>query len=70
MSLLNEAELLKEKVCGEYEAYTGKTLEQYFMDKIAEEEDCTKIGGWWNKKSRNEIDIIALERDHKVRQYI
>lgn len=57
---LGQYDLLKEKIHEEYEVYTGKTLEHYFMDKIAEDGTATKIGSWWNKKSQNEIDIITL----------
>ena len=39
---------------------------QYFMEKIAEEEAVTQLGSWWNKKSQNEIDIIALNEETKA----
>lgn len=63
---LGQYDLLQEKIHEEYEVYTGKTLEQYFMEKIAEEEAVTQIGSWWNKKSQNEIDIIALNEEKKA----
>ena len=44
----------------DYETFTGKTLEQYFTNKINEEKQLTKIGGWWDRKGENEIDIIAV----------
>ena len=37
-----------------------ETLEQYFTAKINEEKQLTKIGGWWDRKGENEIDIIAI----------
>lgn len=62
---LGQYDLLRERIHEEYEVYTGKTLEHYFMDKIAEEEQVTQIGSGWNKKSQNEIDIITLNEAAK-----
>lgn len=57
---LGQYSLLKEIILRDYETFTGKTLEQYFSDKIKEEQQLTKLGGWWDRKSQNEIDIIAV----------
>ena len=57
---LGNYDMLKELILRDYETFTGKTLERYFTAKLQEEEMVTKIGGWWNKKSLNEIDIIAI----------
>lgn len=53
-------EALLEYIERDYETFSGKTLEHYFAAKITEEQKITKIGGWWDKKSQNEIDIIAV----------
>ena len=57
---LGKYDLLKEIILKNYETFSGKTLEKYFTDKIKEEEQITNIGSWWDKKSQNEIDIIAV----------
>lgn len=57
---LGKHDLLKEIILKNYETFSGKTLEKYFTDKIKEEEQITNIGSWWDKKSQNEIDIIAV----------
>lgn len=57
---------LKEIVLRDYETFTGKTLEQYFTAKIQEEQKLTSIGGWWDRKSQNEIDIIAINSLEKT----
>ena len=62
---LGQYDLLQKKIHEEYEVYTGKTLEHYFMEKIAEEEHITQMGSWWNKKSQNEINIITLNEAAK-----
>lgn len=57
---LGQYDLLKSLILRDYETFTGKTLEQYFTEKIKEEKQITLLGGWWDKKSQNEIDIIAI----------
>lgn len=63
---LGNYELLRQIILRDYETFTGKTLERYFTAKIQEEESLTKIGGWWDRKSDNEIDIIAVNDLEKV----
>lgn len=57
---LGQYDLLKTLILRDYETFTGKTLEQYFTEKIKEEKQITLLGGWWDKKSQDEIDIIAI----------
>lgn len=63
---LGQYDLLKSVILRDYETFTGKTLEQYFADKINEEKQLTKIGGWWDRKGENEIDVIAINDFDKV----
>lgn len=51
---------LKTFVLRDYQTFSGKSLEQYFVSKFVEQQDFTKIGGYWDKKGENEIDLIAL----------
>ena len=53
-------ELLLEIIERDYNDYTGLILEQYFRQKISEEERVTAVGHYWDRKGNNEIDIIAL----------
>ena len=60
---------LAEIVKADYATYSGKVLEQYFRQKMAESMEYRAIGSWWEPKdSQNEIDIVALrlERNHAV----
>jgi AAA+ ATPase superfamily predicted ATPase len=52
--------LLLKLVKKNYKQYSGLVLEDYFRTKISEESEVTAIGGYWDKKGENEIDIIAL----------
>ena len=43
----------------DYPTYSGIILERYFRQLMAESGMSTRIGGWWDRKGENEIDIIA-----------
>ena len=54
--------MLEKFILKNYEQYSGYILERYFRDRIAESEDITDIGNYWDNKGENEIDLIALNR--------
>ncbi len=46
----------------DYPTYSGKTLEMYFKQQLAETYEYRAIGSWWEpKNAQNEIDIVALK---------
>jgi AAA+ ATPase superfamily predicted ATPase len=54
----------------DWTTFTGKALERYFIAKLGETGNYTRIGGWWDRKGENEIDIIAEnEFDEEVEFY-
>lgn len=57
---MGKYDLLRELIDKYYEQYSGLILERYFREKISETERITNIGGYWDNKGENEIDIIAL----------
>jgi hypothetical protein len=57
---LGKYDLLREMTDRDYEQYSGLVLEKYFREKIAESQRVTSIGGYWDSKGENEIDLIAL----------
>ncbi|MDP4272645.1 MAG: ATP-binding protein, partial [Bacteroidota bacterium] len=58
---------LNEIVRRDYPTYSGRILERYFRDKMKESKQFTNIGGYWDRKGLNEIDIIAIdELNHKA----
>ena len=57
--------LLRSNITKNYEGFIGRTLEQYFQDKVMETGEYTQVGNWWDRKGQNEIDLIAInEFDH------
>ncbi len=63
---LGKNEKLKAYIVANYEQYSGLILERYFRDKIAQEEEFTQIGSYWDKKGENEIDIISVDSLQKT----
>ena len=63
---LGSYDALRERIERDYEPFTGMTLERYFTAKIIEDEQPARIGGWWDRKSRNEIDIITMDDAEKT----
>lgn len=57
---MEREDLLLEIVERDYNDYTGHVLEQYFRQKVSEEERVTMVGNYWDRKGKNEIDLIAL----------
>lgn len=43
----------------DYETFSGLMLERYFRRVLVERKAYTRIGGWWDRKGENEIDIVA-----------
>lgn len=46
----------------DYPTYSGRMLERYFKQQLAESFQYRAIGSWWEPKGdQNEIDIVALK---------
>lgn len=43
----------------DYETFSGLMLERWFKRALIEMHRFTRIGGWWDRKGENEIDIVA-----------
>lgn len=52
-------ENLKAIINRDYETFSGLMLERYFRRVLIERQAYTRIGGWWDRKGENEIDIVA-----------
>lgn len=60
-------EQLKEIIKRDYSTFSGLMLERYFRDRFIEEGVYTRIGGYWNRKGEDEIDIVAVnEIEHRI----
>ncbi len=58
---------LKEIIMRDYETFSGFMLEIYFREILIQKEEYTRIGGWWDRKGANEIDIVASDDiEHRI----
>ena len=54
----------------DYTTYSGKILEKYFRTKIIQTQNITHIGGYWDRKGENEIDLVVVNEFDKQAQLI
>ncbi len=58
---LGNFDLLREIVKKDYPTYSGRLLEKWFRQKMAESHEYADLGGWWEKGgSESEIDIVGI----------
>ena len=50
---------LREIVERDYDVFSGIALEGYFRRKFVGEGRYSRIGGWWDRKGENEIDLVC-----------
>lgn len=62
----NQHGLLKQYVTDNYAQFTGRTLERYFQEKAMQGGKFTMVGNWWDRKGKNEIDMVALNEFDKT----
>ena len=59
-------EQLKEIVVRDYPTFSGRILERYFRAQYIEQMRFTRIGGYWDRKGENEIDMVAVNELDKT----
>lgn len=70
MTEIRAYEKLKSVIRRDYETFSGWMLERYFRQSLQETGDYTRIGGWWDRKGTNEIDIVAADDLEKRLDFI
>jgi hypothetical protein len=51
---------VKEIVARDYATFAGRMLEKFYHELFAESGRYNRIGSWWEKGNRNEIDLVAV----------
>lgn len=58
---------LRRLVERDYETFSGLALERWFRERFIERGGLTRLGGWWDRRGENEIDIVAAnEADRRA----
>ena len=63
-------ELLNRAIKNGLDEYKGRVLEDYFRQRIIEEETYTEVGSYWNRKGDVEVDIVVLNGFDKKAEII
>ena len=61
---------LRRVVARDYETFSGGALERWFREKLLEDSGLTRLGGWWNRKGGNEINIVAANELDRLVDFI
>ena len=56
---------LRNIVDRDFDTYSGRMLEKYFIEKLSREKNYTEIGTYWERGNQNEIDIVAVDRPNR-----
>ena len=54
----------------DYKTFSGKMLEKFFRTKFIQSGSVTNIGGYWERKGENEIDLIVVNELDKQAEII
>lgn len=56
---------IQDIVIRDYNTYSGRILERYFIEKIKSERKYNIIGTYWERDNQNEIDVVAVNELEK-----
>lgn len=57
---------VKQIITRDFSTYSGRMLEDYFIQKLKTEKKYNLIGTYWEKNNQNEIDIVAVNELKKT----
>jgi len=58
-------EALKKIVNRDFNTYKGKFLEKLFIELLKNQKQWSKIGSYWERGNKNEIDIVAIDEENQ-----
>lgn len=61
---------LKTIIDRDYKTFSGKMLEKYFRTKFIQSGNITHIGGYWDRKGENEIDLVVVNEIEQQAQIV
>ncbi len=67
---ISQYDELKNLILRDYPTFSGQLLEHYFREQFIETGRYTNIGGFWNRKGLNEIDLIAVNELKKTAEIV
>ena len=59
-------EYIKQDIWLNYSVYCGRMLEKYFIELFKESKKYNRIGSYWERGNKNEIDLVAINDQKKI----
>ena len=66
---MNQLEELRRIAQRDFDVFSGLALERYFHWKFVCEKRYVRMGGWWDRKGENEIDLVCEKSDSGLDVY-
>lgn len=66
---MNQLDELRRIVRRDFDVFSGVALERYFHWKFICEKRYVRMGGWWDRKGENEIDLVCERSDGDLDVY-
>ena len=66
---MNRLDELRRIVRRDFDVFSGVALERYFHWKFICEKRYVRMGGWWDRKGENEIDLVCERSDGDLDVY-
>ena len=60
---LGRYDRMRELAERDFDSFAGYSLERYFQWKMQEDASFTRMGGWWDRKGENEIDLVCEDEE-------
>ena len=62
---LGRYDRMRELAERDFDSFAGYSLERYFQWKMQEDASFTRMGGWWDRKGENEIDLVCEDEEER-----
>ena len=62
---LGRYDRMRELAERDFDSFAGYSLERYFQWKMQEDASFTRMGGWWDRRGENEIDLVCEDESER-----
>ena len=63
---LGRYDRMRELAERDFDSFAGYSLERYFQWKMQEDASFTRMGGWWDRRGENEIDLVCEDESERT----
>lgn len=62
----NNFEAARQDFLRRFDDFSGRALEQFFLERFRESQRFATLGAWWDRRGNNEIDLIAQDNADNI----